>query len=109
MDGFSRAKDALTAAGVSSILAASIDTGDEAKEVADGLDYPLAEGVTKDQADALGAWWEDRRSIIQPSEFLLDGDGKVLSSSYSSGPLGRIAAEDVIKLVGRMEARKAQG
>ena len=89
------------------MLAASIDTGDTSKEVADGIDFPVAEGVTKAQADSLGSWWEDRRGIIQPSEFLLNADGKVLTSSYSSGPLGRMDAEDVIKMVGFMEKQKA--
>ena len=106
MDGFNDAKDELTAAGVSYILGASIDTGDNAKKVASGLDFPVAEGVTKEQADALGSWWEDRRAIIQPSEFLLDRDGKVLTSSYSSGPIARMDAADVIKMVGVLESRK---
>lgn len=98
----------MESAGLGYVLAASIDTGDNAKEVADGLSFPIAEGVTRKQADLLGSWWEDRRGIIQPSEFLLDGDGKVLTSSYSSGPLGRIEAEDIIKLVGLFERRKQE-
>lgn len=88
------------------IIAASVDTGDDAKSVADGLSISVAEGVTKDQADSLDSWWEDNRGIIQPSEFLLNGSGKVLTSSYSSGPLGRMEAEDVIKMVGFMEKKK---
>jgi hypothetical protein len=56
----------------------------------------------------MGAWWEDRRSIIQPSEFLLGDDAKVVSSSYSDGPLARMDAADVIKLVQLFEKRKAE-
>lgn len=53
--------------------------------------------MTREQADAIDAWWEERRSIVQPSEFLLDAAGKVLTSTYSSGPIGRMDAADVIK------------
>ena len=59
-------------------------------------------------ADAIGAWWEDRRNIIQPSELLIDSDGKITVSSYSDGPLGRMDATDVVKLVAFYESRKNQ-
>ena len=108
MDGFSRNKAALADAGVGFILAASIDTGKAAQEVAAGLDFPVAEGVTRDQARALDSWWEDRRSIIQPSEFVLDRSGRVLTSTYSSGPIGRMDAKDVARLVAFHERRKRE-
>ncbi len=55
--------------------------------------------MTRAMADQLGAWWEDRRNIIQPSEFIVDTQGKVRTSSYSSGPIGRVDPGDVIRLV----------
>jgi hypothetical protein len=57
----------------------------------------VAYGLTRQQADQLGAWWEERRSIIQPAEFVLDQQDNVVSSTYSSGPIGRVDAADVIK------------
>ena len=95
-------------AGVGFILAASVDTGEKAREVADGLDFPVAEGVTREQARSLDSWWEDRRNIIQPSEFVLNRDGRVVTSTYSSGPVGRMAAEDVAKLVAFHERRRRE-
>ncbi len=38
---------------------------------------------------------EEWRDIVQPSEFIVGRDGRVVASSYSSGPLGRIDAPDV--------------
>ena len=108
MDGFSRNRAALAEAGVGFVLAASVDTGDKAGEVAAGLDFPVAEGVTRDQARTLDAWWEDRRSIIQPSEFVLDRKGRVVTSTYSSGPIGRMDAEDVVKFVTFYERRRRE-
>ena len=88
------------------LVAASTDPLDKAQEVADEVGFPVGFGVTRETADALGAWWEDRRSIVQPSEFLLDADNKVVMSSYSDGPLGRVDAADVVKLVNFYESRK---
>ncbi|MCG8548535.1 MAG: peroxiredoxin family protein [Alphaproteobacteria bacterium] len=88
------------------VVAASVDPEDKAAEVAGELSYPVAYGVTRAQADQLGSWWEDRRSIIQPSEFVLDETGKVLTSTYSSGPVGRMDPEDVVRYLTMFESRK---
>ena len=98
MAGFEKLKPELDALGVK-MVAASVDPLDKAREVAAELSFPVAYGVTRAMADQLGAWWEDRRAIIQPSEFIVAADGKVRSSTYSSGPIGRVEAGDVVKLV----------
>ncbi len=105
MVGFAEQKAELDKLGIS-VVAASIDPEDKAKEVADEVNFPVGFEVTRDIADALGSWWEDRRQIIQPSEFILGEDNKVVASSYADGPLGRIQAEDVVKLVNFYESRK---
>jgi peroxiredoxin len=103
--GFENIKKELDAMGAQ-VVAASIDPIDKAQEVANDVSFPVAHGVTKANADAIGAWWEDRRQIIQPSEFILNAEGKVVVSSYSDGPLGRIDAADVVKLINFYESRK---
>ena len=87
-------------------MAASVDPLDKAEEVASEVGFPVGFGVTREIADTLGSWWEDRRSIVQPSEFLLDADNRVVLSSYSDGPLGRVEGSDVVKLVNFYESRK---
>ena len=87
------------------VVAASVDPLDKAKEVAAELPFPVAYGVTREQADQIGAWWEERRGIIQPAEFMLDAQGKVRSSTYSSGPIGRVDAADVVKLINFYDAQ----
>ena len=82
-----------------SIIAASVDTAENAETVAAELQFPVGQGVTRETADSIGAWWEDRRSIVQPSEFILDKEGNVVLSTYSSGPIGRIAPDSVVRLV----------
>ncbi len=88
------------------VIAASVDDEEKAGEVAAEVSFPVAHGVTRATADAIGAWWEDRRNIVQPSELLIDSDGKITVSSYSDGPLGRMEATDVVKLVAFYESRK---
>jgi peroxiredoxin len=105
--GFEKLRPELDALGVK-VLAASVDPLEKAREVAAELSFPVAYGVTREQADAIGAWWEDRRSIVQPSEFLLAADGTVRAATYSSGPIGRIDAADVVKLVNFYDKQSAK-
>jgi len=88
-----------------SILAASVDPLDKAAEVQADLDFPIAYSVTRAQAASIGSWWEDRRSIIQPSEFILNTSGNVVSATYSTGPIGRVMPEDALKLINFVERR----
>ncbi len=105
MVGFEKELKALESIGAR-VVAASVDPIDKAADVAGEVSFPVAFGVTRDMADALGSWWEDRRGIIQPSEFIVGDDGKIIISSYSSGPIGRIDAADVVKIVNFYESRK---
>ena len=98
MVGFEKRKPELDALGIK-VVAASVDSIEKAKEVAAELSFPVGYGVTRAIADQLGSWWEERRGIIQPSEFLVTAEGKIRSATYSSGPIGRVDAADVITLV----------
>jgi peroxiredoxin len=103
--GFENHKGELDALGVK-VVAASVDPIDKAREVAAELSFPIGYGVTRDDADKLGSWWDGRRNFIQPSEFIVNADGQVVASSYSAGPLGRIEASDVVRLVKLYDSRK---
>ena len=83
-----------------SIFAGAVDNQEETTEVAKSLGFPVAHGVTRADADKLGAWWDDRRGgYIQPSEFVLAGDGTVMASTYSNSPIGRMDPVEALKLV----------
>ena len=105
MVGFENEKEKLTELGVQ-VIAASVDPEDKAKEVADEVSVPIGYGATRADADAIRAWWGDDRGIIQPSEFLVGENGVIIHSSYSSGPIGRIDAADVVRNVTRLESLK---
>lgn len=108
MDGFQELWPEFEARGVS-LLAGSVDDEDNARKLADGKSFPFAYGMTRADGERIGAWWEERRRIVQPSEFILDGNGTVEVSSYSDGPLGRIDAADALKLIDLYESRRKAG
>ena len=80
-------------------MAGSADPIDKAREVADEVSFPVAYGITRENAESLGSWWEGKSGIIQPSEFIVGEDGKIVHSSYSSGPLARTLAPAVVSLL----------
>lgn len=68
-------------------------------EVMAPLDIPVAYGMTREDGDAIGAWWDERRDHIQPSEFVLSQSGKVLMSTYSNSPVGRMDPAELLTLI----------
>ena len=75
-----------------------MDSEEKTAAVAAELGYPVAWGVSRDIGDRIGAWWDEGREHIQPSEFFITGSGKVLASTYSSSPIGRMEPEDALTL-----------
>lgn len=82
-----------------SIYAASVDPLEKAQEVGSGLSFPVGWGVNRQLGDKIGAFWDERRDFIQPSEFVLNNKGRVLSSTYSSSPIGRVDPEEALVLI----------
>lgn len=105
MDGFEQHRAEIEGIG-GKIVAASIDDIDNAGKIAEGKGFPFGYGITRYIADELGAWWEERRGFMQPAEFVVNAENKVVVSSYSDGPLGRIDAPDVVKLINFYESKK---
>jgi len=106
--GYEKLRNEYEAEGIT-VFAGSVDNEERAEEVQQEVSFPVVHGVTREIAHALGSWWEDKRAIIQPSEFILDGEGKVLSGTYSTGPVGRMAAEDALTLIQFLKKRAAGG
>ena len=92
------------------VYAVSTDNEEQATAVkGGGLSFPVAYGATKADADAIGSWWsDDRGGYIQPAEFLLGRGGVVQRAMYASGPVGRMAADEVIHYIQFRENRRRQ-
>lgn len=88
-----------------SLFAATSDAEVDTATVAADLGYPVAHSVDRETADRIGAWWEERRGHLQPSEFVLSRTGRVLSSTYSSSPVGRMDPEEALLLLKILASR----
>ena len=108
MAGYQAKLDELDGEGIS-VIALSTDPLDKAKQTVeeDRLRYPVAWGLkVPDDADRIGAAWDPKRKIIQPSEFILGADRRVLHATYSTGPIGRIDAGDAVALIRFLKSKR---
>jgi peroxiredoxin len=65
-----------------------------------GLTFPVGYGAdARAIAEATGAFVNDGPMFLQATGFVLDPDGKVVISVYSSGAIGRLVPDDVVGLI----------
>lgn len=91
-----------------SIIAGTVDTEQQTLDVSRDWVFPVAYGMTRADGDAMGAWWEERRDHIQPSEFVITKSGKVMMSTYSNSPIGRMDPEEALTLIKFLNAQRAK-
>lgn len=83
------------------VVAFSVDEKAETEEMVDelGLDFPVLYGLDyRTDSKIFGAAIDEEREFIHPTNFILQ-DGNILQSTYSSGPIGRMVAEDAIAII----------
>jgi peroxiredoxin len=105
--GFQRAGEKLAATGIK-VVALSVD--DEPTTIGTiekhKLSFPVGHSADADKVAAItGAYTNEAPHYLQTTGFLLDPEGKVLNAVYSSGPIGRLVAEDVIGMVAYLKSR----
>jgi peroxiredoxin len=84
------------------VVAASTDPLEKAQETVreHSLTFPIGYGLPmKETAATLGAFYEERRNILQATGFLLKPNRTIAVAQYSSGPIGRLVWQDVLGLV----------
>ena len=92
------------------VVAVSVD--DEAAAAATlrahGLTFPIGYGVNAGGfAKATGAFVNDEPRFLQSTGFVLDPEGRVIVSVYSSGAIGRLLPDDVVGMVKYVRAHPA--
>ena len=107
LSGFQRASERLAETGVK-VVALSVD--DEATTAGTiekfKLSFPVGHSADADKVAAItGAYTNASPHYLQTTGFLLAPDGKVLNAVYSSGPIGRLVAEDVIGMVAYLKSK----
>lgn len=99
MAAFQEALPALERTGVS-VVAISTDPAGPARETVGrlGLTFPVGYGLPLvDTAERLGAYYETRRGILHATGFLVRPDGTISIVVYSSGPIGRLHPDNVVR------------
>jgi peroxiredoxin len=101
LSAFQRALDQLSAMDIQ-VVALSVD--DEAATLdligRHHLRFPVGYGADADAiAEATGAFVNLDPRFLQATGFVLDTDGQIVVSVYSSGAIGRLMPQDVLGLV----------
>jgi len=98
---FQRASDSLAEVGAR-VVALSVDDEVTTTELVakHGLTYPVGHSAdAKAISAATGAFVEPERGFLQSTGFVLNPDGQVVVSVYSSGAIGRLVPDDVVGLI----------
>ena len=98
---FQRATDRLADLGATVVALSVDDEATTAELIAKhGLTFPVGHsGDGKAIAEATGAFVDRDGGFLQSTGFILDPDGKVVISVYSSGAIGRLVPDDVAGLI----------
>ena len=95
-----------------SIIAGSVDPIEKAKETVEKseITYPVAYGmVAKEVSGITGAYYDGDKKFLHAAGFLIRPDNTVDVACYSSGPVGRFVAEDLLGLIKFYKKQKGLG
>ena len=98
---FQRASDRLAEVGAK-VVAFSVDDEATTGEVVakHGLTFPVGHSAdAKAISAATGAFVDPERGFLQSTGFVVNPDGQVVVSVYSSGAIGRLVPDDVVGLI----------
>lgn len=101
MAAFEAAKTRFDAADIR-VVAVSTDDAEHAAKMVEShaLTMPVGFGLDlHETARTLGAFYEERRGILHATGFVLRPTGEIAVASYSTGPIGRLEPDDVVRLV----------
>ena len=82
---------------------------EKAKETAEKakVTFPVGYGLDPEKISAItGAYYEKERRFLHATNFLIRPDKTIEVACYSSGPIGRFVANDVLRLVRFYKSRK---
>jgi peroxiredoxin len=98
---FQRALDSLAEVGAKVVALSVDDEAATAELVArHGLTFPIGHSADPNATSvATGAFVDPERGFLQSTGFVLNPDGHVVVSVYSSGAIGRLVPDDVVGLI----------
>lgn len=90
------------------VVALSVDSADDARGTVErhGLDFPVLHGLdARATAARIGCYLNPDPLYLQPTGVVLRPDGTIAHLTYSSGPIGRLVAQDTARLVGFLQKK----
>ncbi len=105
--GFQRVKSDLDDLGAT-VVSLSVDDEPTAAEMVDKHKLTFLVGHSADAhklSELTGAFINPDPLFVQATGFLLDPEGKVLLSAYSSGAIGRIVGEDALGMIRHVQGQ----
>jgi peroxiredoxin len=95
------------------VVAASVDPVGSVRQMVEetGITYPVAYGVTDEDVTDYAPWLADDANhghYIQPMELLVLRGGVLFGAMYASGPIGRMAVDEVLNSVRARERRRLE-
>lgn len=98
---FQRALDSLAEVGANVVALSVDDEATTAELVAKhALTFPIGHSAdAKAISAATGAFVDPERGFLESTGFVLNPDGQVVVSVYSSGAIGRLVPDDVVGLI----------
>jgi len=90
------------------LIAASVDGLEEARDLRNKLilGFDLGYGLNaKAVAESTGGFFDDVKGFLHAASFIIDPANEIAVSAYSSGSVGRLAADDALKLIGFLRSK----
>ena len=93
------------------VVAVTVDPVEKTVALAEGLRLSYVETISEIDVDDVVAKTgakqntADERVFLHATGFIVDPEGNVVTSVYSSGPIGRFTANDVLKWVWFRQSR----
>jgi hypothetical protein len=86
-----------------------VDPIEKASEIAEKakVSFPFAYGLDPEKvSEIIGTYYDKEKKYLHAANFLIRPDKTIEVACYSSGPIGRFAAKDVLGLVKFYKSRK---
>ncbi len=64
------------------------------------MSYPVAYGLkAKEFSEQTGAFYSAAKEYVHATGFIINAGGEVVEAVYSTGPIGRLTAQDTLALL----------
>lgn len=91
------------------VVAACSDSKEDAMKTVEkyNITFRVGYGLNAEEVSALtGAFYDREAGYLHTTGFVLAPDGKIANAVYSTGPVGRLVAPDVLALIKYLREKK---